>query len=383
MKTIRLILLMCTIIFSIGGVAYADDNELGKTVKITSANSTSNEPSLYLIKRTGKCGYINNKGEIVIQPQFEEAYDFSEGLARIFDKTSRKYAYIDSTGNQITEFKFTDAMDFSDGMALVSVMEGEQKKWGYINRSGEMVIKFDKPFGGMLYAFSEGLAAVPVSVGEGNNMETKYGFIDKQGSMVIEPKYDFAAKFTEGLAPVKVDTYGKYSYINKQGETVIEDKFNIAHDFSEGIAKVAVMESGLFKYGYINKQGEIIIEPKYSKAGNFSEGVAIVSMDAWGDDLSIIDNTGKTIANTKYQIVDDGQHFSDGFLGVAWQEIFDAPPYMKNHVGYIDKNGQLKIEHTDTIKTFSFADARNFKDGLAIFNGCYIDKQGNKIAEKY
>ncbi|KDR96406.1 WG containing repeat-containing protein [Peptoclostridium litorale DSM 5388] len=379
MKKIRMILLMCTIIFSIGGIAYADD-DAAKIVEITSNDSINNENSLYLIKRAVKCGYINNKGEIVIQPQFEEAYDFSEGSAIIFDKTSRRYAYIDNTGKQITEFKFADAMDFSDGMALVSVMEGDQKKWGYINRSGEMVIKLDKPFGGYLHSFSEGLAAVPVSVGEGNKMETKYGFIDKQGNMVIEAKYAFAAKFTEGLAPVRMDTYGKYRYINKQGETVIEDKFNIAYDFSEGIAKVAVMESGLFKYGYINKQGETIIEPKYSKAGNFSEGVAIVSMDAWGDDLSIIDSTGKTIANTKYKIFDDGQHFSEGLLGVSWQESFETPPYMKYHVGYIDKNGQFKIKYTDT-STVGFGDARDFKDGVALFNSYYIDKQGNKIAD--
>ncbi|MGM9833338.1 MAG: WG repeat-containing protein [Candidatus Limisoma sp.] len=37
---------------------------------------------------------------------------------------------------------------------------------------------------------------------EGNMDLTKWGYIDKTGAWVIEPKYDIAVNFSEGLAAV-------------------------------------------------------------------------------------------------------------------------------------------------------------------------------------
>ncbi len=55
---------------------------------LTSCNSAINPlkrnetPQLFPISQNGNTGYINRKGEIVIQPQFKEGSNFfSEGLA--------------------------------------------------------------------------------------------------------------------------------------------------------------------------------------------------------------------------------------------------------------------------------------------------------------
>jgi hypothetical protein len=46
----------------------------------------------------------------------------------------------------------------------------------------------------------------------------KWGFIDKTGVFLIEPKYDYAGKFSEGLAGVEIR--GKWGYIDKTGKYV-------------------------------------------------------------------------------------------------------------------------------------------------------------------
>jgi len=48
----------------------------------------------------------------------------------------------------------------------------------------------------------------------------KYGYIDKTGKIVIEPKFDNAWSFSEGLARVKIDD--KDGYIDKTGKYVWE-----------------------------------------------------------------------------------------------------------------------------------------------------------------
>ena len=56
---------------------------------------------LFPVIQNDKCGYIDKTGKIAINPQFDDAWDFSEGLAPV--KTGDKYGYIDKTGKYVWE----------------------------------------------------------------------------------------------------------------------------------------------------------------------------------------------------------------------------------------------------------------------------------------
>ncbi|MFG5100292.1 WG repeat-containing protein [Campylobacter lari] len=62
--------------------------------------------------------------------------------------------------------------------------------------------------------------------------KTKYGFIDKQGNLVIEAKYNYVDDFSEGLAMVELNE--KYGFIDKQGNLVIETEYDVVLDLVEG-----------------------------------------------------------------------------------------------------------------------------------------------------
>jgi len=66
----------------------------------------------------------------------------------------------------------------------------------------------------------------------------------------------FFSSFSEGLAPVMTEGL-KWGYINKDGKFVIEPRFDLAGQFTEGFAKVAIGD----KLGYIDKQGRYIWKP--------------------------------------------------------------------------------------------------------------------------
>ena len=106
--------------------------------------------------------------------------------------------------------------------------------------------------------------------------ETKYGYINKQGKMVIDAKFDDAWVFSQnGLAKVQLN--GKWGYINEQGKMVIDAKFDDALGFSQNGLAVVKLNG---KYGYINEQGKMVIDAKFDYAASFSQnGLAAVEIE--------------------------------------------------------------------------------------------------------
>ncbi|HOK92116.1 MAG TPA: WG repeat-containing protein, partial [Spirochaetota bacterium] len=52
---------------------------------------------------------------------------------------------------------------------------------------------------------------------------------------IIQPQFDWADDFHEGMARVKKN--GKLGYINKEGTLIIQPQFDWAWDFHEGMAR--------------------------------------------------------------------------------------------------------------------------------------------------
>lgn len=90
--------------------------------------------------------------------------------------------------------------------------------------------------------------------------------MDKTGKVVIEPRFDKAACFSEGLAPVAIDA--KYGYFDKSGQWVYVQSFKKVDPL--------MLISVDAKYGFIDKTGEWVIEPRFKEADIFSEGLASV-----------------------------------------------------------------------------------------------------------
>jgi len=223
-----------------------------------------------------KSGFINKEGRIVIDIEFEEAGSFCEGLARI--KMYDEWGYINREGRFVIKPQFEKAYSFFEGLAVIK----KNGKYGYINKEGKIVIEPRFDYAGN---FSEGLACVKIN--------DKCEFINKEGKTIIKLQFDRAEPFSEGLACVwkkekPASSYSiifgkkyansdiiKYGFINREGKIVIEPRFDYAGNFSEGLACVEIND----KHGYINKKGEFIIEPQFDNTFSFSEGLALVDKD--------------------------------------------------------------------------------------------------------
>lgn len=308
---------------------------------------TQNEADSTLIpfEVNEKWGYINNKGKIVIKPQFDEADKFSEGLARA--QIELKSGFIDSKGKFVIEPIYTFAFSFSEGLAVVG--KDMDSRWFYIDHNGKTAIEPNPKFI-WLGSFNDGLAQFSMNIG-GNSTDSydaRSGFIDKTGKIVIQPKFADAEAFSDALAVVSDDKPNKntQAYFNKK--TFIDTKGNIltpffdsAENFSEGLAAVEINNY----WGFIDKTGKIVIDPQFDFIlREFSEGIAFVHCK--NDKVGAIDKTGKMITGC---IFDESWGFSEGL----------APVQVENKKwGFINSKGKFVLKP-------QFDYAQSFFNGLA------------------
>ncbi|UBV44673.1 WG repeat-containing protein (plasmid) [Deinococcus taeanensis] len=86
------------------------------------------------------------------------------------------------------------------------------------------------------------------------------GWLGADGTVVIEPRFEFIGQFAGGLAPARLHGKdAKYGYIGTSGRWVIPPKFTAATAFSEGLASVQWTEGARERSGYIDPRGRTVI----------------------------------------------------------------------------------------------------------------------------
>lgn len=287
------------------------------------------QPSaLFRIRRNGQYGFVNQQGSVVVNPQYSDAHDYSEGLAAV--KIDGRWGFIDSSSRWIIPPQFEEVHDFSESMAAVKL-----HGWGYVNTEGQIVIPCQYQ---NARDFSEGLAAV--------SKNGFWGYIDATDNRIIELQFKEAYSFKEGLARVRApQEVLYYGFINKNGKFVIKPTFEYAREFCEG--KSLVREKYESFYKYINTKGKEILICQWRYSDDFHEDLACVMVNNNNnDELGFIDSTGNMVLQARY---DDAKGFSEGLapvrIGALW--------------GYIDKRGRRVIEP-------AFREAGAFKGGTAI-----------------
>jgi hypothetical protein len=341
----------------------------------------------------GKAGYIDRTGNLVLEPKYDGASYFSEGLARVsFGRDTIftegfSQGFIAETGEVVIRGNWDVVSHFSEGLAAVGYDQAKQEfkignrtyyssashpwyRWGFIDKNGKIVI--DTKFTSVS-EFRDGIsvAAIPVM------SEWKYGFIDSTGKWVIEPKFEHASQFSEGLARVFIG--GKYGFIDRNGTIVIKPRFTSALDFSEGLACIQIggdvtkpVGISLIKKGgrhaFIEKSGREVIEMRGANCRSFSEGLArFEKYGVYGE--GFIDRTGRVVIPPNGM---GGQSdFSEGLKFVIRAE---------GKLGFIDRTGTLVIDSP-------FGKMDDFYRGLAevcesydFGAKCgYIDKTGKVV----
>lgn len=222
-----------------------------------------------------------------------------------------------------------------DNRSLYPIPDGNL--WGYIDKTGTIVIQPQYYAAGQ---FSEGLAAV--------RLNGTYGYIDKTGNFVIRPKYDLALPFIDGQAKVFID--GKPFFIDKQGNLTFQHSFKSISSFDNHTFAIAITQTD--KYCIINRTGKLMTDTVYQKIHPFTEGRAVVqglnhlpypkdSTQLEKYEVGVIDTAGRwVIPYNRYKEIND---FKNGYAQVARFDQTEEESSWSSTDAVIDRDGNIKF----------------------------------------
>jgi hypothetical protein len=307
------------------------------------------EVNLIPVKSGKDFQYIDKEGKIVINPQFKNATVFRDGLALVETSGDKpKFGFISEDGKYAINAQYKEATVFSDGLAWVVT---ENAAPAAIDKKGG--IKFSLQDAEEVRVFKDGLAAFSMVNEEG---EEKWGFVNKEGKVVINPQFSSASNFSNGKCGVK-NSDGKWGFIDKDGKISINYQFDEAGDFKNGKCIVTsaskdgvidndgkyiinpqfsdmIIDGDMFlinqdgKWGWCDKDGKLIINPQFGKAYPFN-GNKTTSVQS-GNSYGYIDKEGKIVINPQFDLALP----FNGELALV---------VSANKIGFIDKDGKYVI----------------------------------------
>lgn len=359
-------------------------------------------PAYEMINNVKKWGYVNSAGKFVIKPQYDNAEPFNkDDTARIIQKD--KFGIIDKTGKALLEPSYTYVTNFSEGIAVASSSSGNnvidpkgkvlyssknfigsfsngmavtEKQasasestplYGYIDKTGVVKISPQYKTAGYFY---NNKALVQTK-------DNKYELIDADGKILMTFPYANMVSFPNGDYYTFTDnSKHKTGYVDANGKVLIDAKFDIAEGFIDGFAIVGINDGNNgSKYGLINTKGEYAVSPQYSSMESLGQGLYSVlksfpSFSSYGMPKAIINAKGELLSD--YSFYDIGKFDKDAQNNMIY--VSD-----ENNTYFIDKTGKK----VDSLQTFKGRGTLSFDDNIIsadIDNQLsYVTKEGKAI----
>jgi len=279
---------------------------------------------------------INEKGTTVFNFSAEYVNEFSEGLAAFQKLVNNQWlwGFVNKSGEIVMEPTYEKVKDFRFGCCWVKPVNGD---FVLINKTGQVISeKSYKKVGifmeemcavyddlKMGFINAEGKEVLPciytgspaysdglVCLCKADATTELYGFFDKTGKQVIPFKFKQGgfSNFYNGECRVQVN--GKTSLINKKGEVVFTPALsNNMEAFKNGLA-MSYTKPGRTGVGYFNRQNKWIVQPVYENGKSFENGFAVVKLKG---KFGVIDTLGKTIIPFEYESI-YANAITDGFF---------------------------------------------------------------------
>lgn len=170
-----------------------------------------------------------------ISDSYDDITSFTDGVAAI--KDSDVWTLVNDNMELLSDKTFDDIKLYDNGTLSYDgiMIASENSEYGIYSKDGNKLNDFsckdaDKYLGGAI-AFE--------------NDSGKWGFVDDNGNVVIEPKYDKAKSFSNNLAAVSIN--GKWGFIDAEGRLVIDYQFLDADYFTvDGMVMVSETKGQFF-----------------------------------------------------------------------------------------------------------------------------------------
>lgn len=292
------------------------------------------EKSVLKSEKNGKYGLINLEGKILLETEYDSIEGLTGREGELLVEKENKFGIVNIKGTTLVKTKYDSIMEdnyYSDGIKhgyIVGIKEQNGYNFGYIDYKGRITVKeeyndltrvtdIQTDSGIFLIAAKNGQYGVIKNKKNIINNEYQSIEYDKTNKIFIVQKgknYGVASIDGNIIIPVentKAEAKGQYIYVEKNN---IKEVYNSAGeraniDFNQTIISTSndnykitiTSESDGNYYGVVNKDNKQIIKPEYLYIEYAFENYFIAC--GKNGKLGVVDNTGQTITELKYDLV--------------------------------------------------------------------------------
>lgn len=408
-KVIAVIIAIAVFIMVIVGI---------KTLLESDTTKITEQTSYYPVYTNDKWGVINQKGEIIITPQYDEMITIPNSKIDMFicvyDVNYENNTYKTKIINSKNEEKFTeyDLIESIENIDKNNLMWYEEdvlkvKKgdlYGLIDYSGKLILPIE-------YSNIEALSGVKNSIiirkndkvglcdNKGNiiiapeykeirniqedykngyiviNNDNLYGLIDFTKNIILEPKYEEIKPIASSTIFV-VKEQGILKAINKDEETLIENKFDDVKEINTD--SLIFIKNG--KYGIINTKQEEKVPAEYDDL-KYAFGDYYIAKK--GDKYGIINLSNETLLSFDYSKITyrkDAGFIEAEKVDSINTQILDNKLEKKLEGIVIDVNavkGYIRVRIADEYKYYNLK-FEEIKATDVLANTIFLDKKDGK-----
>jgi hypothetical protein len=216
-----------------------------------------------------KFGFVSRTGEYIIKPDYDFADSFSDGLAVVGKRNEfgeLKYGFIDTKEKLVIPLQFSvKPRSFYNNRAYVIPKDQSGFKFGYIDKTGTIKIKFHRNVADITYDFKDG-AVIFIRDHQSNInkiVDTNGVEIPIPNENIFEGKqYKFYINLEVSDGQLRISSGMNHGLLNVKGEILVPPIFDELSHFDH-VSKTARARRTLHDKkpleGYINEKAKFFI----------------------------------------------------------------------------------------------------------------------------
>ena len=308
------------------------------------------DEGISLVNKNNLYGYIDIKGNVIIDFQYKEGRRFEEGRAVVVN-LENKYGVINKENKTIIDFKYEEIYEYDNDLYVVKY----DGKVGIVNSLNKVVLD-------IIYSKIEDIESdrsiIIINEGDYN----KYGYIDRKGEIIINPIYSCAYDFVLDYAVV--EKFHEYELLSEAELKILYLKEDFDFEDSEDR-----------KFGVIDKFGNEIIPFIFNEI-NIYELVNFDSLKILITGCIEENNWGIVSIGSKIKIMDESTLRSKSF------DINEEEKLLIEFENYLKHNQFENLKYFESNNKFGYKDRNNEIIVQPIYESGYYFKNGLCIVIK-
>ncbi len=309
-----------------------------------------------LVKLEGKYGVINNKGNYLVEPKYdqitvdnytteEDGYKYAGYIVSGTTENGYRYGYVDVEGKVLLETEYTEIsriINIKDNNNIYLII-AQNGQYGMIKNQEQII---ENEYQSIDYNSESNTLTLEKT--------KRYGVATLDGKIII--KVEFAQIDSTGKYIYATDVDGNVTAYEKDGESAkIDSNIYIVETESENY-QIKIDNSQGSTYSILNKNGEQITTQKYSYINYLYDNYFIVSIT--GGRVGVINDKEEQIIEIQYDSIEKVE--GTNYIITKLSENNSTQVYDKNFKQLCEMTNAIVHKEENYLKVYNETETKYF-----------------------